>query len=252
MINVLRLKGKVLRTVAGIRGLLSVLATLAVVLAVAAAGHFSRVGASEFPLDAIGRLFIGDSGMCTAFVIRSLERPGVNRVGQPESSYENWLVSAGHCVGDEMVFVQRSGRYPIVGVVGFSSGGLRGFDVLVTAFVTDRPMPILEPAFGEYPQTGDRLMLIGFGRGTLMMRVGPLLGYDDRGHLAIQSFASPGNSGGPVLIPGTRRVVGIGIETTLDIRPGAAAFLCGFGGCGVKPPYYAAHVDRLLGVASFR
>jgi len=70
---------------------------------------------------------------------------------------------------------------------------------MVGVFLTDHPMPALEPAFGEYPSPGDKLLLIGYGRGALMMRVGPVLGYDERGHMMIENFASPGNSGGPVL-----------------------------------------------------
>jgi hypothetical protein len=122
---------------------------------------------------------------------------------------------------------------------------------MVGVFLTDHRMPTLEPAFGEYPQPGDKLLLLGYGRGALMMRAGPVLGYDERGHLVIENFASPGNSGGPVVIPGTRRVVGVGIETTVEQRPGVPAFLCGLGACAVKPPYYAAHIDWLKGLVSF-
>jgi hypothetical protein len=123
---------------------------------------------------------------------------------------------------------------------------------MVAMFTTYLPMPTLEPAFAEYPKPGDKLMLIGYGRNALMMRVGPLLGYDERGHMEIQSYASPGNSGGPVLIPGTRRVVGIGIETTVDLPQWHAPTFCLFGTCPIKPPYVATHIDRLLGMVSFR
>jgi len=123
---------------------------------------------------------------------------------------------------------------------------------MVMVFFTRQPVPALEPAFGEYPSVGDRLLLIGYGRGALMMRVGPVLGYDARGHLVIESFASPGNSGGPVLVPGTRRVVGVAIETTLDVRQDVPRMFCGLGACGVKPPYYATHIDRLLGIVNLR
>ncbi|HEU4798081.1 MAG TPA: trypsin-like peptidase domain-containing protein, partial [bacterium] len=127
-----------------------------------------------------------------------------------------------------------------------------GFDVMLLAFFTYLPINALEPAFGEYPRIGDKLMLVGYGHNALMMRVGPLTGYDDRGNMEIQGYASPGNSGGPVLIAGTRRVVGIGIETTVDRPQGASSFYCIVTSCGVKPPYVAAHIDRFLGVANFR
>ncbi len=220
-------------------------------LALAGAGHLSRATAGEAPVEAIGRLLIDDTGICTAFVIRSVEQQTLNG-GRLAAIYENWVVSAGHCLGGKLAFMQRATAYPVIGILGFSSWGARGHDVLVGVFLTGHPMPALEPAFGEYPRPGDKLLLIGYGRGALMMRVGPVLGYDERAHMMIENFASPGNSGGPVLIPGTRRVVGIGIETTLDMRPGVPAMYCGFAACGVKPPYYAAHIDRLMGVASFR
>ncbi len=202
------------------------------------------------PLTAVGRLLIDDSGVCTAFIVRSTERQ-VLQHGQRATVYENWIVSAGHCLGGKLVFLQRGAAYPIVEILGYSSPGTRGHDVMVGVFFSDHPMPTLEPAFGEHPQPGDRLLLIGYGRGALMMRVGPVLGYDERGHLMIENFASPGNSGGPVIIPGTHRVVGIGIETTVDLRAGVPVFVCGFGACGVKPPYYAAHIDWLRALVSF-
>ncbi len=220
------------------------------VLVVTAFGS-GQAGAGDFPVDAIGRLVIDDAGICTAFVVRSIETP-VTRSGLAGLGYENWLVSAGHCARQKLMFVQRGTAYPVDAILGFSSGGHQGHDVMVAVFVTERPMPTLEPAFGNYPPIGDKLVLIGYGRNALMIRAGPVIGYDGRGHLMIENFASPGNSGGPVLLPGTRRVVGIGIETTLDLQPGLPAFLCHFGGCGVKPPYYATHNDRLLGVVSFR
>lgn len=213
--------------------------------------HPTPAGAESGPIDAVGRLFIDDSGVCTAFIVRSTDQQALQH-GHSTAVYENWIVSAGHCLGAKLVFVQRGTAYPIVGILGYSSPGLRGHDVMGGVFLSDRPMPTLEPAFGEYPQPGDKLLLVGYGRGALMMRVGPVLGYDERGHLVIENFASPGNSGGPVTIPGTRRVVGVGIETTVDHRLGVPVFLCGFGACGVKPPYYAAHIDWLRGLVSFR
>lgn len=221
-------------------------------LALPGIGDLDRAGAGGFPVDAVGRLLVDDDGVCTAFVIRSAERYILDQFGSMVALYENWLVSAGHCIGTKLVFALHGTSYPVDNILGFSSGGARGYDMMVMVFFTDRPVPALEPAFGEYPAVGDRLLLIGYGRGALMMRVGPVLGYDARGHLIIESFASPGNSGGPVLIPGTRRVVGVGIETTLDVRPGVPLMLCGLGACGVKPPYYAAHIDRLLGIVNLR
>ncbi len=222
------------------------------VLVLASGGQLNPASAGASPVDAVGRLIVDNTGLCTAFVVRSIERQALSRSYGRVTMYENWLVSAGHCLGSKLVFSQQGTLHEVAGIVGFSSGGERGHDVMVAAFFTDHPMPTLEPAFGEYPRAGDTLMLIGYGRKALMMRVGPVVGYDERGDMVIENFASPGNSGGPVLIPGTRRVVGVGIEATLDLRPGVPVFFCRIGPCGVKPPYIATPIDRLLGVASFR
>jgi hypothetical protein len=216
----------------------------AIVLGPEAAGN------EAFPVDAIGRLIVDGTRLCTAFIVRSTPHRIPERFGAPTIVYENWLATAGHCQGSKLVFQQGS-RTHEPRVLGFSAAGADGFDVMLLSFVTDKPMPTLESAFGEYPQVGDRLMLIGYGSKALMMRVGPLLRYDDRGHMEIHSYASRGNSGGPVLLPGTRRVVGIGIETTLDKPEGASFFFCVLAGCAVKPPYIAAHIDRLKGIANF-
>lgn len=226
-------------------------AALAMLAALALTGTAAASPGQVFPLDAIGRLTADGDRNCTAFVIRSIERRAPGSFGQYEVLYENWIATAGHCLGRDIIFQLGSRQYQ-VRVVGFSGGGAQGYDVLIATFLTYQPVPTLEPAFGEYPQIGDNLMLIGYGRNVLMMRVGPLLRYDDRGHMEIHGFASPGNSGGPVLIPGTRRVVGIGIETTLQRPEGVSSVICAMGGCAVKPPYVASHIDRLRGVASFR
>lgn len=190
--------------------------------------------------------------MCTAFVIRSIRRQFASGNSSPVVVYENWLATAGHCRGEEMLFRQGGTNHEIVRIIGYSSADASGFDVMLLAFSTYLPINPLEPAFGEYPRIGDQLMLVGYGHNALMMRVGPLRGYDDRGHMEIEGYASPGNSGGPVLIAGTRRVVGIGIETTVDRPQGASSLYCLVAPCGVKPPYVAAHIDRFLGVANFR
>lgn len=212
----------------------------------------TQVAATEvFPVDAIGRLIIDDHRLCTAFIVRSDERRAViDRFGKSAITYENWLATAGHCHGGKLIF-QQGGRSYETRVMGLSEGGPNGFDVMILSFLTERQMPALEPAFGAYPQVGDPLMLIGYGSKALMMRVGPLISYDERGRMEIHSYASRGNSGGPVLIPGTRQVVGIGIETTLDKPEGASFYYCVVAGCAVKPPYVAAHIDRLKGIASF-
>ena len=239
-----------LRPRADLRGVLTVLAVL--VLLSGTPVLVRDAAAQVFPVDAIGRLVVDNEQMCTAFIVRSEDLRATIRYYGPWNGppvYENWIVSAGHCFGRHLVFMQGQVWHRITRVIGYSGGGTVGYDVMVAVFFTWSRMPTLEPAFGEYPKVGDPLMLIGYGHGALMMRVSPLIGYDDRGHMEIDGYASPGNSGGPVLIPGTRRVVGVGIETTLDLPPGVLPVYCMLKPCGVKPPYTAAHIDRIRGVA---
>lgn len=214
--------------------------------------HSGIAPASNFPVDAIGRLSIDDRSVCTAFVVRSIERRAADRFGGGGVLFENWIASAGHCFGTDLVFKLGNTTHRIGRVVGYSSGRGSGFDVMVASFVTYTPIVPLEPAFGETPAVGDPLLLIGYGGKALMMRVGPLVRYDERGYMEIHSYASRGNSGGPVLIPGTRRVVGIGIETTVDRPAGTNNMYCMVAGCAVKPPYVAAPIDALKGIADFR
>lgn len=221
------------------------------VLAGATLGEVSHAGAEGFPLDAVGRLIIDGNRLCTAFIVRSIERRSVIPFGIPRVTYENWIATAGHCFGQHLLFQHGGAWFPVARVIAFSAGESLGYDIMVASFSTPAPAPTLEPAFGVYPQVGDRLMLIGYGGRALMVRVDSLLGYDTRGHMEINGYASSGNSGGPVLIPGTRRVVGIGIETTVDRPAGAPPLHCVIVGCGVKPPYTAVHIDRLKGLASF-
>jgi hypothetical protein len=217
----------------------------------AVAARPESVGGETFSTDAVGRLIIDGTRLCTGFVVRSTPRQLPYRLGGHTIAYENWIATAGHCHGGQLTFQQGTRKYD-VHVIGFSDAGTDSFDVMLMGFLTENPFPTLEPAFGVHPQVGDPLMLIGYGSRALMMRVGPLLRYDERGRLEIHGYASRGNSGGPVLIPGTRLVVGIGVETTIDKPEGAALFYCVLAQCAPKPPYIATPIDRLQGIASFR
>ncbi len=231
------------------RSTLTLLAAL--ILAAATFGEVNPAGAEGFPVDAVGRLTVDANRLCTAFIVRSIERRSNVPFGIPRVTYENWIVTAGHCFGRHLLFQHRDTWYPVERVIAFSVGESLGHDIMVASFPSPGPLPTLEPAFGVYPQVGDRLMLIGYGGRALMVRVDSLLDYDARGRMEINGYASAGSSGGPVLIPGSRLVVGIGIESTVDRPAGAPSLHCVIAKCGVKPPYVAVHVDRLKGLASF-
>lgn len=214
----------------------------------------------SLPIDALGRLTVDRTFLCTAFVVRSepfAARAENDRWTERDNTiYRNWVVTAGHCVQgvEQFQYLPALGSNPHWGgrVVGFSGAGQH--DIAVLWFYSYLPDSTLQPAFDHMPAIGDPLLLIGYGRRVLMARVGPLVGYDDRGHMVISSYATKGNSGAPVLIPGTRLVVGVGIETTLDAPPYVSNpyLYCLLAPCGVKPPYYAVHIDRLRGLIRWR
>ena len=222
----------------------------AIVLTTTPFGEVARANAQGIPIDAVGRLIVDGNRLCTAFVVRSIERRSTVPFGIPRVTYENWIVSAGHCLGQHIVFQFGGTKFPVTRVIAFSAGDSVGYDIMVASFPTPAPVPTLEPAFGVYPQAGDRLMLIGYGGKALMVRVDPLVGYNASGLMQIDGYASSGNSGGPVLIPGTRRVVGIEIATTVDRPTGAPSLLCLIAKCAIKPPYLAVHIDKFRGLVS--
>jgi len=230
------------------RSVLTLLAAL--VLVAATLGETTSAGTEGFPVDAVGRLRVESTRLCTAFLFRSVEQRSTVPFGIPQVTYENWIATAGHCFGQRLLFQHGDAWFPVERVVAFSAGDARGYDILVATFPSPRPLPTLDPAFGVYPTVGDQLMLIGFGGRALMVRVDPLLDYDARGRMRIDGYASPGTSGGPVLIPGSRLVVGIGIASTVDRPVGAPSLHCVIARCGVKPPYIAVHIDKLKGLAN--
>ncbi len=69
----------------------------------------------------------------------------------------------------------------------------------------------------------------------------------------IDGWIARGNSGGPVLIPGTRKVVGVMIETELLIPHGVShpGIYCRNARCAPRPPYTATHVNHIVGLARF-
>lgn len=210
------------------------------------------------PVDAIGRLVLNGRMVCTAFSIRSEELP--TPPGSETASYRNWLVTAGHCLeqvmfrGQPAFLVHASGgrisypaqAYPAV-PAAFSGGRPWGFDVAVLLYWTSRPVPVLEPAFDQRLRKGDQLLLAGYPGGVLSFSIGPYIGRSEDEQLLVDTRLSPGSSGGPVLIPGTRKVVGIIVEGTpkqAQHNPSA----CWFKRCPADRPYKAAPIDSILRV----
>ncbi len=215
------------------------LVALVGVLVLASAGV---AGDDVLLADAVGRLY-DSSGrpICTAFVVRSVPY---------EYWYRVWVVTAGHCIlgGGPVTYVpfrhQPGTRYWGGRLLGVVKSDYR--DVAVVEFWSSAPVPSLTPLFGAKLAVGQPLLLSGFGNGSWMSRVGRFVGYGPGGLLMVSSYASPGNSGGPVVLAGTRTVVGVAVATTV-VPPGdAPPWVCGVVPCRPVPPYYAVPIDDIL------
>jgi hypothetical protein len=230
----------------------------ALLVALLAAGiPSSEAGAAGvLPTDAIGRLLVSGQFVCTAFVIRSERVASVD--GGERPTYRNWVVTAGHCVipavsgGKPTFLVAPRGAvpgghrtHPLV-PAGFSGGRPWGYDVGVFVYWTLHPVPILEPLFNYPIRDGEWLLAAGFSRGVLSYSVGRYQSTTDD-LVAVDALLSQGSSGGPVVILGTRNVIGIVAEGTLK-QPAAAAGPCIFVACATERPYFAVPIDWVLRV----
>lgn len=207
------------------------------------------------PIDAIGRLVLNGKFLCTAFVIRSEQLPALPH--SERATYRNWLVTAGHCLEQTIsrgqpAFLANPSEagigdmphsHPTV-TAGFSGGRPWGLDIAVLMFWTSRPVPFLEPAFDYSPRGDDWLVAVGYPRGVLSFVVGGFLGRNEDQQLLVDARVSRGISGAPVLLPGTRKVIGIVVEGTVQ-QPAEGEQACMLRICGVDRPYKAASIDWL-------
>jgi hypothetical protein len=199
----------------------------------------------------IGRLWI-DHGqhMCTAFIV------GSQRHEEPRDVYYRLLIAtAGHCLKSDMqmelhaIQTQASDGRRIrlprqiahVHPIAYS----RDWDILVGSAVSWWPMPTL--AIDPTPVApGAPLLVTGYGDGVLGAKLFPAAATQGRsGFLSVDGLIRPGYSGSPVLLAGTRRVVGIAVQQRLpDMR---MWFACAFGSdsCQFQPPYYAVPIHRV-------
>ena len=216
---------------------------------------------NTFPVDAVGRLVVDGKHLCTAFPVRTEVIPfNPHADADRAATHRNWLVTAGHCVGRQMVYRQPVMRfrtphglivYPErthpAFPVGFSGRPPGGFDIAVLEYTTSYPAPVLQPAFNHELREGDSLLAVGYSRGVLYYSVGHYLGRNQDEQLIVDAVLSSGSSGGPVLIPGTRRVVGIIVEGTPKTDE-EGVYACIFKRCETDRPYKAVPISWILRV----
>ncbi len=229
-----------------------------VLVSVVALGASRNPAAADpyiFPVDAVGRVLDGDKLFkCTGFVIESKKRTAVapsERYYEHASTwYENTLVTAGHCLEHIKYFTSKNGHLHLVQTVVGYSNHQNGYDVLVARFSSFTVMPTLEPQYAYTIQPGEKLLLLGYGRTSLQINVNPFVGYSEQGDLIVDGLSGPGDSGSPVILPGTRSVVGILHSGTVNVPLEGRdnPYYCMFQSCPSTAPYHATPIDRILGI----
>lgn len=200
----------------------AVVASLCVFVATPAFGQFN-------PWDAVGRLVVDGQPACTMFVVRS------EALGQ---GWENRAVSAGHCYqGADSSYRLNIGRdsFTLRWVWSSTEGGT---DILLMSFGSGRQMLWLDLEFDDRPVPGRLVTFLGYGPSTSAAITAPVVSVSPDGQFAVSATVQPGNSGSPVLLEGTRRVVGIVVAYT------TIPFVCP-PLCYPIPPYYASGVSVL-------
>jgi len=229
---------------------------VAVLISLGALAYPATADSYVIPLDAIGRVLDSDYEFkCTGFIIASVShRPAVTSsrfYGEARGWYENMLITAGHCLDHTHFFLAKNGQtHTIQNIVAYSDHQ-SGYDILVAKFTTSASMPTLEPAYGHTLSPGDPLMLVGYGRTVLQIKVNPFVGYNNRGDLIVDGISGPGDSGSPILLPGTRMVVGILHTGTVDVPQEGRSnpYFCMFESCPSTHPYFATPIDRIQAMA---
>ncbi|MFN7088686.1 MAG: serine protease, partial [Candidatus Paceibacteria bacterium] len=128
-----------------------------------------------------------------------------------QSFWRNWILTAGHCDDINPVLVDSQGKRWWVNVYYRSS--IDDYDLLVGWFGGPSPVTPLKLVADNHIRKGEKFLIIGYPGGSRMiveaqyLGMGPHLGKGSR--LAFNIALSPGFSGAPVLVPGTRKVKGM-------------------------------------------
>lgn len=213
------------------------------------------------PVNAVGRFYVGEDAVCTAWAAGSVLKTYRNFYRGPGAVWETRIVTAGHCVtlgftrtprffwnqpAQDVQYGNMVVQMPAVRVqaevIAYSWSDSGGHDLAVLLVRSLWPVAALIPDFTHRPVAGDKLLLVGYGNGAFLPRVGVYEGREgETDALLVSGITSPGTSGGPVLIPGTNRVVGVNVRR--NIRPEDARRepgWCFIAACVPASPWIAA------------
>jgi hypothetical protein len=247
--------------------LLAVLSIFALGAGQSWAEDASSAVALPIPTNAVGRFYVNGKFQCTAWAVGSVKRTYRSSRGGGGTVYETRIVTAGHCVtvgiGDEAEFAWEQPAQNVqygdttirmialrsrAVLTAYSGPYYRGYDLAVLITWSPWPIASLVPDFDYRPTIGDRLLLMGYGQGAFLPRVGTFEGWEERtGALVVSGITSLGTSGGPVLIPGTNRVVGVAVRHSISPED-AALGMCAFRPCAPYSPWMAAPISALQGL----
>ena len=251
-----------------------VLVVVCAVLALGAgrswAEDVSSVTTLPIPTNAVGRFYLNGEMLCTAWAAGSVMRTYPNNYHGPSTNYETRIVTAGHCVragfhrdrptfdwdqpAQNVRYGDTTVRMPAIRVratlAAYSGPSYGGYDLAVLIVVSPWPVASLIPDFDYGLAVGEKLLVVGYGNGAFLPRVGTFEGREAKTDaLIVSGVTSPGTSGGPVLIPGTNRVVGIFVETSISPEDTARGpYWCVLVRCAPQSPGFAAPISGLQGM----
>lgn len=201
--------------------------------------------APDLPVGGLGRLtFNGKDRFCTAFVVRSRSTLVILRYYGLMEVWDNLLISAGHCWGDNLSFRPhlKQNKYDVQ-LVARSLRPL-GFDILIGRFYSLVGFPVFRLAPEYKVAVGESLTVVGYGGGVLQSYVAPFLRYDLDGDLVVGRVGQFGFSGSPVLNLADEVV---GVAYAMGVKDVLTCQLLGI--CIREPFFFAepiANVLRLL------
>src|SRR3990172_10912004 len=235
-----------------------------------------EIAPPALPVDTVGRLVVvPPGGVCTAFAVRSqYKRVRTSYRGGETDAWETLVATAGHCVvvgGHDIVtnkiaYMYYHSPYDVVTawldkpfgipasyrafyaeVVGFTLS--RGLDAALLRVYSQYPVPTLRPKWGYVPRRGEKMVSVSYPAGSFVARVGEVIEIDERGFIGVYNTVSSGSSGSPMILQGTREVVGIIVESSCaksePKMPNPGDGENPFGLCKRVAPYWAVPIDQL-------
>lgn len=199
-----------------------------VLLSLVLIGATSAFSAPAIPEEAIGRLEVDKRFICTYFVVESWSWHAVSL---------NFLVSAGHCGGEEYFAVDINGNRSPVTVFAVIETIPDGLDLLLGYFLSPGSTTPLPTALEEKLSPGALLLVVGYPNGKRSSVTAKFIGRQNS-NLVLDGIFPPGFSGGPVINIPTGEVAGMLSGSRKPCRPEED--------CPRVSPGYARPIEEIM------